>query len=179
MNPSLEDKLEQLNDIMTHVGFVVQAGHKLVKELFILGEDDDALQLLERILVHDTSKSYKDEFYGMSQYSKAVESLKDPNISKVNDGKMVAIKLHWERNDHHPEYWTNDELPNNLTADDPLEVDDMPKYAIMEMCCDWYSRSLQFGTNVMDFYNIRAKKRWNFTLNQQKMIEKYLELLQK
>lgn len=177
-NINLENKLEQLDDIMIHIGFVMKAGHKLCRKLMIAGEEDKAIGLLQRILVHDFSKSLVDEFYGMAEFSHDVSALKNPNSNHVGSGKMKAIKLHWTRNDHHPEYWTIT-IPDTLTNSTPIPIDEnMLDLAIAEMCCDWYARSIQFGTDVMEFYEIKSKVRWKFTENQDKLIKKYLSMLQ-
>lgn len=177
-NINLENKLEQLDDIMNHVGFVIQAGHKLSRKLMIAGEEDKAVSLLQRILVHDFSKSLVDEFYGMAKFSNDTAALKDPNVKHASDGKMEAIKLHWSRNDHHPEFWTT-VMPNTLTHSEPIEISsEMLELSIAEMCCDWYARSIQFKTDVMEFYKIKSKDRWKFTEEHDKLIVKFLSMLQ-
>lgn len=176
-NIRLENKLAQLDDIMTHVGYVVQAGHKLCRKLIINNEEDIALQLMKRILIHDVSKASPDEFYGMAAFSNDQKSMKDLRVTQTTDGKMKAIKLHWLRNDHHPEFWSSF-VPNTLTHSEPLKISEaMDDIAVAEMCCDWYSRSMQFKSNVMEFYAL-SKSRWTFTEHQRELIEKYLTMLQ-
>lgn len=68
-NVSLENKIKQLDDTMIHIGFVLQAGHKLARQLFSLGEDEKAMRLLQRILQHDQSKVEQNEFYGLAAYA--------------------------------------------------------------------------------------------------------------
>lgn len=177
-NINLESKLTQLDDIMVHVGFVMKAGHKLSRKLMLSGEEDKAIGLLQRILMHDFSKSLVDEFYGMAKFSEDMASMKDPNVKRVADGKMDAIKLHWSRNDHHPEFWTA-VMPNTLTNSEPIEISsEMSELSIAEMCCDWYARSMQFNSNVLDFYKIMSKDRWKFTKEQDELIVKFLSMLQ-
>lgn len=69
-------------------------------------------------------------------------------------------------------------MPNSLLDETPLAIsEEMPELAIAEMCCDWYARSMQYNTNVWEFYHIRTKNRWKFSEQQIIWIEKYLELL--
>ncbi|MNV77870.1 hypothetical protein D3C71_1713280 [compost metagenome] len=53
----------------------------------------------------------------------------------------------------------------------------MHELAIMEMCCDWYARSLQFGSNLLDFYESQKDKRWTFNDIHDNFIRKYISLL--
>lgn len=175
----LEDRLTQLDDIMTHIEFVMKAGHKLIKKLMIQGEENKAQELLFRIMHHDISKVGPQEFYGMAKYSKDVQSMRDPSQgrSPVSE-KMRVIQLHWINNDHHPEFWIEGELPKTLNVEQPSIISEyMNEGAIMEMCCDWYARSYQFGSNLLDFYEMMQNKRWKFNKQQDSLIRKYIGML--
>ena len=73
-------------------------------------------------------------------------TMKDPNAS-MDDFMKKAISIHWKNNRHHPEYYDN--------------LNDMTLLDILEMACDCYSRSLQFGTDLLSFIEIRQKERFN------------------
>jgi hypothetical protein len=168
---SLENKLKQLEDIIIHKQFILQAGQKLAEKLIINGLDDDALNLLKKIFCHDMSKLERYEFYGMAMF---------PGFKYDNSKpeKVIIIQEHWKRNSHHPEYWM-DEFPNTMMNDEKIIVnfpDDT--LLIMEMCCDWYARSLQLNNSVKEFYENHAKIRWNFSTDVDIKIRRYLDLLE-
>jgi ribosomal protein L28 len=176
-NVPLDFKLQQLDDIITHKTFVLKAGHKLIKKLFEHGEDADALDLLDKIMYHDNTKALSIEFGFMAKSADENESLKSPQAGiDVSKSKMKAIKQHWKTNAHHPEHWMTI-MPDSLYQEHPIKVSMCNKIFIMEMCCDWYARSLQFNTNVMDFWHEHSKKRWTFDITTSALIEKYLKML--
>ena len=146
-NVSLENKLTQLDDIYNHKQLVIETGFKLVKYLMKNNQDELALKLSKRLFVHDLSKIKEDEFYGMAKFADDVDALKDPK-KQVESDKQLAINLHWERNSHHPEYW--------------IDLNQMEDLDIMELAADWYARSEQFGTNMLEFLEIRNKDRFHF-----------------
>lgn len=174
---SIENQLKQVDDTLIHVGYVMEAGRKLIKELLKKGQEKQAMELLQRIMKHDYSKSSESEFYGLSAFSDDVAALKDPMVNTVQDGKFQTIRLHWQNNDHHPEYWA-DQMPKSFVDETPLVINEnMPDMAIAEMCCDWFARSAQYKTNVWEFYEMRTKTRWKFTDKQHELIQTYLTLL--
>ena len=176
-NIPLAYKLTQLDDIITHKVFILQAGQKLIKKLFEHNEDDLALELLSAIMYHDNSKTTSVEFGFMAKSADENDSLKNPqSCIDVSKSKMKAIKLHWQDNSHHPEHWM-DSLPDSLYQDDSVKVAMEDDVDIMEMCCDWYARSLQFNNNVMDFWHEYSKNRWTFSIKTSALIDKYLALL--
>lgn len=154
---SLENKLKQLDDIITHKELVSKVTAQFVKYLFNNGQDQLALDLMKRSFKHDISKLENDEFYGMAEFADDKKALKDSK-SKIGEDKQKAINLHWNRNEHHPEYWV-----------DVLQMTDLD---IMELVCDWYSRSLQFGTYMPDFLKDRQENRFHFP---QEIYDKILE----
>ena len=45
----------------------------------------------------------------------------------------------------------------------------MKEIDIIEMVCDWHARSVQYGTNLMEFVTVRQENRFKFP---QEMYEK-------
>ena len=89
-----------------------------------------------RGLTHDLSKFLPSEFFPYIRYwtKYGEKRLKDrhyPVPDDVMQPYKKAVRLHKQRNDHHPEYWLH-ETPNG-----ELESIDMNEDAIMEMICDW------------------------------------------
>lgn len=146
-NVSLENKLMQITDICEHKKLVFETCYNLAIKLMKSGQDQLSLLLLERGFLHDISKLLDDEFYGMAAFAQDQEALKDPKKTVTSD-KQHAINLHWDRNPHHPEHWT--------------DVNQMTDLDIMELTCDWYARSLQFKTNMIEFLEQRQKDRFHF-----------------
>jgi len=161
-NVSIENKLIQLTDICEHKILLFETCYNLSKKLMESGQDELALNLLKRGFLHDMSKLNDDEFYGMAAFAKDKGALKDPK-QKVTSDKQQAINLHWNRNEHHPEYWT--------------DINQMEDLDIMELTCDWYARSSQFGTDMLDFLKQRQEDRFHFPQDIYDKIEKYYNIL--
>ncbi len=161
-NIPIENKFEQLEDIYKHKQLVENVCYVLVKYFFEINEDEKALDLFKRSFTHDLSKIKEDEFYGMAEFANDTGALKDPKKSADSD-KQLAINLHWDRNSHHPEYWTN--------------VNQMAEIDIIEMVCDWYARSIQFGNDMLDFFKVRQDERFHFPQDICDTIEKYYYII--
>ena len=161
-NISLENKLIQLDDIFNHKKIVTDICFELVKYFMKNGNDDLALQLSRRAFTHDLSKINEDEFYGMAKFATDTDALQDANKQLTSD-KQLAINLHWDRNSHHPEYWT--------------DINQITELDIIELACDWQSRSLQFGTDSLEFLKVRQENRFHFPQDVYDKIEYYLKLI--
>jgi hypothetical protein len=155
------DVLNEISDILNHKKFIMDSGYKMCKYLFDNGKDDMAFELLERIVIHDNSKIEKNELYLLNSI-KDKRSLVDPNILLSCQQKQI-IESHWKNNRHHPEYFEN--------ISDMLDID------IIEMCCDWNARSLQCGTDLIKFVEIRQEKRFKFPENIYEKIIEYCNIL--
>lgn len=167
-------KLKQLDECVQHKMYLLKAGQKLIIQLFQKGEEEFALELLKNIMNHDDSKANKIEFEGMAD---------DPDIdySYLTKKKFDAIKHHWRNNPHHPEYWARwEEEPESIIPEKPHEISkefgENPIY-IAEMCCDWVSRSMQYQTDIVHFWEKEAPKRWQFDRKTKSLIEMYLYML--
>ena len=134
-----------------------------------------------RANVHDMSKYQKDEFdgytyfnkidpdlkYGSEEYEQAIASIK-PHIDK-------AVKLHYERNSHHPEHHAN--------------VEEIPLLDVIEMVCDWYSASQTYSSNKKDTFEESIKRfnnsievsknKYDFTVGQLWVIDEVAKLLRR
>lgn len=97
-------------------------------------------KLQERSDLHDLSKYKEDEFGGFAELdSKEIFKLYDTDQEeykkriKENDG----IRLHYERNSHHPEYYKEG-------------ISEMTFLDILEMVIDWKSACETYGTDFAD-----------------------------
>ena len=53
----------------------------------------------------------------------------------------------------------------------------MSRLDVMEMCCDWHARSVQYETNFLDFVKKRQKDRFHFPIWMFEEIWHYCEIL--
>lgn len=138
--------IKHLEDTLLHKQYVLESAKKLCKYLIEVGRIDDAIELAKRCSNHDNSKFESDEIFALIQISDK-ESLKDAKV-QLDDAKKNALKIHWAKNSHHPEY-----------HNDPSLMSDMD---LLEMACDCNARSMEFGTDLLEFIDIRQKERFRF-----------------
>lgn len=133
-NPKIEQR--RLHTILRHIQGVQLNCNELAFRLAENGEDDFARQLIANGLIHDNSKLSGIEW----------EYLHDDVDPKLF---QEAVIHHQTTNEHHPEFWDGG-------------IHEMPRIYIAEMCCDWKARSAEFGNDLMEWIDEKAKKRWNF-----------------
>ena len=131
--------IKHLEDTLLHKQYVLESAKKLCKYLIEVGRIDDAIE--------------PDEIFALIQISDK-ESLKDAKV-QLDDAKKNALKIHWAKNSHHPEYYN-----------DPSLMSDMD---LLEMACDCNARSMEFGTDLLEFIDIRQKERFRFPKNESKV----------
>lgn len=159
----MSDYEKMFQDTIIHKSYVMKSCEKLAKYLEGEGAIIHAKELCERGRVHDDSKiSCEDELYALARLINDQSTMHDAN-QQLNPIQKDAIKLHWKHNDHHPEHYSS-EL-------------DMPKAAIMEMCCDWHARSMQKGTDFMEYVKTAQEKRFKFPNFMYAEILHYCEVL--
>ena len=123
-----------LNDTILHKQLVLESGKILSTYLLDNGEFELAIELLKRCAKHDDSKFDYEEIMSFICIPKENDGMKNPN-TEMDDFMKKAISLHWKKNSHHPEYHEN--------------IIHMTELDILEMACDSYSRSIQFGTDLI------------------------------
>lgn len=135
-------------DTLIHKKFFMKSAEILITYLTTEGAIDRAKQLKERAIIHDNSKieNYK-ELEALSKIIDDKSNLKNPR-KPLNKYIKKSIKLHWKNNSHHPEHFKN--------------IWDMERIDVMEMCIDWHARSLQFGTDFMEFVISKNESRFHF-----------------
>ena len=113
---------KHLQGIIRHVDNV-RAGAKLLAErLFEQGDSSMARLLVQKVSSHDASK-----FVGIEW-----EHLRVGN--DTSEEFKMALVQHQLTNEHHPEHWGG--------------VKNMPEICLAEMVCDFYARSVEFGTDL-------------------------------
>ena len=111
-NGSIHPHTKELARAMRHIMMV----QRLLRHV--------ARQLLDRADNHDLSKLAPDELGGMIEIDAIADKLglNSPEYMAALSGE--AIKLHWRRHSHHPEYHLN-------------RVEGMDIFDLIEMVCDW------------------------------------------
>lgn len=158
--------IEKLDALLRHIHNVQEncemLGRKLIHMHQSLSKKEQAksndlhigLMLIANSLSHDQSKFFGIEWDHLGKG--------DPLLRK-------AIVQHNHSNPHHPEYWGS--------------IHSMPDVYIAEMVCDWKARSSEFGTDLKEWIEKEATKRWGFGLvpphrdTVGSKIDKYLKLL--
>jgi len=145
----MTDVEKMYQDTFVHKEYVLIVCNKFADYLEKEGQIEDAADLRQRALVHDDSKILnKNEFNALTAIINDRSCLRDAN-SQLSQFKQDAIELHWENNEHHPEYYKN--------------INDMPLRARREFVCDCCARSVQYGTDLMQFMQTRLEERFNFS----------------
>ncbi len=161
---SAQKIFEHVYETMLHKSFVIKGCLKMSKYLISVNQNDLAMMLLNRANIHDNSKLVGPELSLLAELYGNQESFINPNV-QLSDSQKEIIEKHWENNRHHPEHFEY--------ADSMSELD------ILEMCCDWYARSMQYGTDFLPFIKTRQETRFHFP---EKMFDKilmYCEILDK
>ena len=127
----------KLHTILRHIQGVQANCNELAFRLAANGENDFARQLIANGLLHDNSKLSGIEW----------EFLHDDVSDELF---QEALEHHRTTNEHHPEFWGAD------------GIHDMPRIYVAEMVCDWKQRSSEFGSDLMEWIDEKAKKKWNF-----------------
>lgn len=144
----MTDYEKMFQDTFIHRRCMQTACKKLSEYLNSVGANVHANKLMKRAITHDLSKvTCDDELRALSMIINDKSTLKDAKM-QLSDIKKDAIKLHHKHNSHHPEHYKS-----------PM---DMERIDIMEMTCDWYARSLQMGTDFLEYVKESQKTRFKF-----------------
>lgn len=159
-----EKLIEMSEDTIIHKKLVLDNCLLVGKYLIGRGDVDLGVKLMRRGCEHDNSKFNCEEFKRLASILKSRKCFKDAN-SKLSMHEVEAIECHWRNNRHHPEYYKN--------------IEDMGELDILEMVCDWYARSKQYGTDFLEFVEVRQKNRFGFSKGMFERIKGYCELIVK
>jgi hypothetical protein len=148
-----EEKIEKLEALIRHIEGV-QENCKLLSHRLI---EKDQFELGKRLIAngmkHDNSKFFSLEWAHLTRSD--------------NDDELLdnVIQVHNSSNLHHPEYWDG--------------IKNMPLVFIAEMVCDWRTRSTELGTDLREWIEKKATKRWKFSPRDKvfKQIMKFVDLL--
>jgi hypothetical protein len=145
---------KRLQCLLRHIENVRDDCELLGTRLIERGEFDFGKTLIQHGLIHDNSK---------------FEGIEWEELNGHHDHLLeVAIREHNRRNPHHPEYWGS-----------TGGIHEMPRIFVAEMCCDWHSRSAEFGSALRPWIEEKATSRFGFTKADEvyKQIDEFLNLL--
>ena len=129
-----------LNNVLRHIENVKQNCELIAEKLIRNGEFDLGKDLIQNSLIHDNSKLSGIEFLYLR------EEIKDSKPELF----QAALLQHNNTNPHHPEFYVGG-------------IKEMPRIFIAEMLADWKARSEEFGSDLMDWINESATKKFNFS----------------
>ncbi len=113
-------------------------------------------KLQEREAMHDVSKFQQDEFDGFSELDSAeVFKLYGTDEYKKRISENKGIKLHYQRNSHHPEHFEADEANYGFSFS---SMDMMTFTDLLEMVIDWKSACETYGTNFEESLEISMRR---------------------
>ena len=156
-----ERVLNYINDTITHKKYFMESAMRMSKVLLEENKEELAIELLKRAAYHDNSKFDKDEMCSLSAIS-CKKALIDPNINMDQHTQQI-LEHHWRKNRHHPEHFK--------------DVRDMKEIDILEMVCDWHARSTQYGTDLLEFVEVRQENRFHFPDDMFKKIWNYCNII--
>ena len=150
---------KEMNDTLVHRACVMRSGQYLSRFLIHRNRSVDAIRLIGRCSVHDMSKIQNtEEFMALASIVDEISDMQ--NVEHVLSKEQVnAIRLHWKRNSHHPEYYDNS--------------NDMSDMDLLEMACDCHARSKQYGTNLIEYITIQQELRFHFDKEHFRKLKSY------
>ncbi len=141
-------------------------------------------ELLEIVKEHDLSKFEEPEYtpylYINWKYKCIREEIDWEIPTHIQDQAHEATVHHVLNNKHHPEYWSG-QTENIISKEDrdgistQIDGTKMPLIYIAEMVADWFSVSVERGTEPRDWADKNVNKRWMFTDEQVKLIYDIIE----
>ncbi len=150
---------KEMNDTLVHRACVMRSGQYLSRFLIHRNRSVDAIRLIGRCSVHDMSKIQNtEEFMALASIVDEISDMQ--NVEHVLSKEQVnAIRLHWKRNSHHPEYYDNS--------------NDMSEMDLLEMACDCHARSKQYGTDLIEYITIQQELRFHFDKEHFRKLKSY------
>ncbi len=154
----INDILSKINRLTRHIRNVESNCILLGTKLIERGDIELGHKLIANGMVHDASKFSGIEFENLTY--------NEPSKEESSKLKMkMAIHQHQLVNHHHPEFWNG--------------IKNMPDVFLAEFCCDSKARSEEFGTDLRNWIDEYATKRWNFSKEDDvyKKIMEFIDLL--
>lgn len=153
----MSDTLKKVDALCRHIEEVARNCRLLGTRLIEQGHESLGLQLIANGFVHDQSKWTGIEWDTL---------FTEPTDEDSRNMLKAAISNHNAVNKHHPEAWAGG-------------IKEMPSVFVAEMAADWVARASEFGTDVREWIDKTATKRYGFTKHTKvyREIQGYLNLL--
>jgi hypothetical protein len=147
---------KRLNLVLRHISNVREDCLLLGERLIEQGEERLGRELIANGLIHDNSKLQGIEW----EYMHTDIKEKSPDLF------FSAYKNHVTTNKHHPEAHAGG-------------ITEMSRLYLAEMCCDWHSRSSEFGTDLWVWVKEEAIPKYKISTSGKtyKEIKGFLDLL--
>lgn len=137
---------KHIKNTLRHKRFFIDSCLVMIDYLFDCGRENEALELAQRCSMHDHSKLDWEE---VELFVQLPEEKPQHNVAnELTEDQQKLIELHWKHNRHHPEFFTS--------------YTKMSEIDIMEMVCDWHSRSKEFNNSFPLYLKTIPKKRFGF-----------------
>ena len=139
------NKIRYIKNIFFHYYGIIK--HKFLVFYYIF---KFCIKLMYRAIKHDISKFKFDE---ACYFIKVIDKLKNTDYGSVEYKKNLeliqpAIRRHYKRNTHHPEYY------DNINGISKMNILDL-----IEMCSDWKASTKQHKNgNIQESYNISCER---------------------
>lgn len=154
---------KHITDTLTHKQYFTKACLKMLDYLYSCDRYEDALELAKRCSMHDHSKLEMDEVKYFVELLSEEDENHTPN-GRLTDKQKKLIELHWKRNRHHPEFFS--------------DCNKMSDIDIIEMVCDWAARSEQYNNSLIEFAHRIQSERFHFSNERFDDILKYCSVLE-
>lgn len=163
MQDEVNSMIKTIRDTVEHKKIVMDNCLILSEYLIRNGKTELGLELLKRGSEHDISKFSISECLGLGSLSGSNKSFKEP-LAKLSESDKDIIREHWKVNRHHPEYYE-------------IHKEEMKEIDMLEMVCDWYARSKQYGTDFIPFIVARQGNRFKIDNEKFDVILKWSKIL--
>lgn len=157
----VEKVIQHIDETLIHKQYVLESARILSKYLIASGQLDKAIELVRRCSIHDDSKFSPEEIAAFIKIENR-ESLRNARVP-LDDVAKESLKLHWQNNSHHPEHYSDHSM--------------MTEMDLMEMACDCNARSMQYGTDLLDFIEVRQNERFHFPEEMYTKFKEYCTIL--
>lgn len=142
-----QEKEDFVIDTLIHKDLVLASCRKMAEFFISEGKLEYSIEIVTRGWLHDNSKFTEEEMEAFSKVNDSEASLREAE-KQLSPEMKEFLKIHYKHNTHHPEHWD--------------DITQMPEMDIVEMCCDWHARSVQYETDLIDFVSKRQESRFHF-----------------
>lgn len=125
-----------------------------------------AHRLEERALTHDLSKFQLDEFAGFVKINQIARERPLDSPEYKASTQAEAVRLHWSRNSHHPEFY-------------PGGISEMSLLDLVEMVIDWWAASETYNQTTLAESLPIQRERFKMTKEQYRLIQLIAEEITK